>query len=819
MKYTAHSKQIPPPWLPGEEAGTEAAEFLGWLRPGGPWVLTAIDPNKEEDEEGQIETITASDAAAVRKFVAANNGWRNLYYSLNPTRTAMRKKTAKTDIASIEFLHADLDPKENETSEAAKARYLKALEACEPRPAAITDSGNGIQSLWRLAELIELAKPVTRRNDKGEIKKEFPSETAAIIKNVEARAKAMMEALGAVGGTQNIDRILRLPGTVNLPNKTKIAKGRVICSSKLIRCNGATCSLEDFPAAAAHDEDSRSERSKIDWAEVEKHAGWLKSVADLPTDFNKKGRMIVAHKGTLGDLNEDLRQAGLVEKAYGSWSSVSMALCAVFKADERFPHEQIAAALLCDLECNQHIARQPDKRRAVERLLSRSYEPRRPQALTVTGEIEVPAFSEEALALQFAEHLANSLRYVAAWHRWLQWDGVCWRFDETRRTFSLARELCRCVSASDALSPAQANSIASASTRAAVVSLASEDRRLAATVEQWDADPWSLNTPGGVIDLRSGDCRAAQPEDYMTRITAIAPNALCPIPLWNKFLNRATGGDRELQAFLARMCGYGLTGLTVEHALFFHFGPGANGKSVFMNTVAGIAADYARAAPIETFTDSHNDRHPTELAMLRGARLVMATETEEGRRWAESKIKMLTGGEPIPARFMRQDFFEYKPQFKLIVSGNHKPGLRSVDEAIRRRINLVPWSVVIPPEERDRELADKLKAEWPGILSWVINGCSEWQRIGLAPPAAVTQATADYLAAEDAFAGWFDDAVTQEPSAWTKTMNLFASWKDFAERTGGYVGSMKRLAENLKNRGFAQDRRNKERGFTGIRLL
>ena len=134
-----------------------------------------------------------------------------------------------------------------------------------------------------------------------------------------------------------------------------------------------------------------------------------------------------------------------------------------------------------------------------------------------------------------------------------------------------------------------------------------------------------------------------------------------------------------------------------------------------------------------------------------------AIETEEGRRWAESRIKALTGGDPIAARFMRQDFFEFTPQFKLIIAGNHKPGLRSVDEAIRRRFNLIPFTVTIPPEERDDTLGEKLQAELPGILAWMIEGCTIWQKQGLNPPRVVTDATAAYLESEDAIAAWIED--------------------------------------------------------------
>ena len=188
------------------------------------------------------------------------------------------------------------------------------------------------------------------------------------------------------------------------------------------------------------------------------------------------------------------------------------------------------------------------------------------------------------------------------------------------------------------------------------------------------------------------------------------------------------------------MTGYALTGSTQEAALFFLYGTGANGKTVFCNTVSGIHAAYAAVAPMETFIATKGERHPTDLAGLRGARLVTAVETEEGRHWNEAKIKALTGGDKIAARFMRQDFFEFVPQFKLVIAGNHKTGLRSINEAIRRRFNLVPFTVKIPEDERDERLTEKLRAEWPGILQWMIDGCLDWQADGLRPPEAVREA-------------------------------------------------------------------------------
>jgi putative DNA primase/helicase len=443
----------------------------------------------------------------------------------------------------------------------------------------------------------------------------------------------------------------------------------------------------------------------------------------------------------------------------------------------------------------------------------------RPGNLAAEVQVEIdrpPAFSDDALALRFCDLHAGDLRFVAAWGKWFCWDGACWRPDDTLYVYDRARHVCREAAAKCEGSDNAKAAIASAKTVAAVERFARADRRIAATIDQWDRDPWLLSTPTGVVDLRTGAMRPHCAVDYMTKITAVAPEGECP--RFTAFLDRITGGDRELIAYLQRAFGYALTGLTREHALFFAFGTGANGKSVLLSSVAGILAEYHRTAPIETFTASNTDRHPTDLASLRGARLVTATETEEGRRWAESRIKQLTAGDMIAARFMRQDLFEYRPAFKLVIAGNHKPSLRSVDEAIRRRFHLVPFAVTIPADERDGDLTEKLKAEWPGILAWLIEGCLEWQVEGLRPPKAVVDATAAYLDAEDAVAAWLDERCDRVASDWASLSALYVSWSDWAAKAGEIAGSQKGLGEKLKTRGFTDHKKNVGQGFYGLRI-
>jgi putative DNA primase/helicase len=320
------------------------------------------------------------------------------------------------------------------------------------------------------------------------------------------------------------------------------------------------------------------------------------------------------------------------------------------------------------------------------------------------------------------------------------------------------------------------------------------------------------------IDLITGKTYDPRPEDYMTKCSAVAPGGDCP--QWRKFLETVTGGDTDLEEYLQRVCGYCLTGLTSEHAIFFLYGTGANGKSVFMNTISGMMGDYAVAAPMDTFIESKMDRHPTELAMLRGARLVTATETQAGRHWNEARIKQLTGGDPIPARFMRGDFFEFKPQFKLMISGNHKPALRNIDEGIRRRLHLIPFTVTIPADQRDPALPDKLRDEWPGILQWAIDGTLEWRRTGLNAPAAVISATNAYLDAEDDTASWIGECCIEDRAIEASSSDLYASWKAWAERTGrvGGAGSQKAFSQAIEDKGYSKDKRRTGMVFGGLRL-
>ncbi|WP_052042020.1 phage/plasmid primase, P4 family, partial [Ralstonia solanacearum] len=322
----------------------------------------------------------------------------------------------------------------------------------------------------------------------------------------------------------------------------------------------------------------------------------------------------------------------------------------------------------------------------------------------------------------------------------------------------------------------------------------------------------------GTVDLRTGDLRRAIQDDHITRQTATAPAAAGTVPRrWLTFLEDATRGDADLIRFLQQMAGYSLTGDTSAHALFFIYGAGGNGKSVFLNTLTGILGEYAQTAAMDTFTASANDKHPTDLAGLKGARLVSASETEDGRAWAETRIKNMTGGDPITARFMRRDFFTYRPEFKLVIVGNHKPRLNNVDDATKRRFNIIPF--IHKPTAPNPELEKELRDEWPAILRWAIDGCLDWQTNGLVRPAVVVDATREYFEDQDVFGQWLEECCEREPRHNDTSAELFASWKRYAEAAGEKAGNTKTFGEAMRKRGFATWRTKSARGFEGVRVI
>ena len=385
-------------------------------------------------------------------------------------------------------------------------------------------------------------------------------------------------------------------------------------------------------------------------------------------------------------------------------------------------------------------------------------------------------FSDSALAFMFTDEHGEDLRYVPEWGTWLVFTGRAVARGPDRRRVRPARALCAREGniAHRHHAEAAARQSPPRSTRRPPSPRSSGWPAI--TPRMCSRRTSSTPTPGTVSAVRNsyylGDSPVGRPDRQRGKTTSPADHrrrrrmgvsgvAQVPAPR----AGRRSGHDR-LPATTVRVLP---DRRVTEHALFFLYGSGANGKSTFANVLLEILGTgrtgYAAVAPMTVFTAQKFDQHPTELAMLQGKRLVIAHETEEGRAWATARIKTLTGGDPITARFMRCDFFTYEPQFKLLILGNHKPALRVTDTAMRRRLHLIPFTVTIPEAERDQALPDKLRAEYPQILAWMIRGAVAWRRGGLKPPASVVAATDDYFQDEDTFAQWLAECCVLDPSS------------------------------------------------------
>ena len=428
-------------------------------------------------------------------------------------------------------------------------------------------------------------------------------------------------------------------------------------------------------------------------------------------------------------------------------------------------------------------------------------------------------FSDDGLALSFSTRYAGQLLYVPAWSKWLRWDGIRWAPDDTLLVFDLARVHCR-EYAAHALNvhpkkgDSMADAITSAGTIAAVERLARSDPRHARRAEDFDADPWALNTPAGVLCLRTGEMHPHRNGGLHTKVAGAAPGGECP--RWVQFLHEITQGDAELVAYLQRLIGYTLLGEIPEHAFAFLLGPGKNGKSVLLGTAAAMLGDYATTAMADVFTVGRNDQHPTHLASLRGARMVIVSETEAGVPWAESRLKALTAGDRIAARVMRGDPFEFTPAFTLWVAGNHRPVLRNPDAAMRRRMHLIPLTFV--PPNPDLDLDKALRAELPGIMAWAVQGCLLWQANRLSPPPIVTSSTDDYFEEQDNLTSWFAERCERRPAANVASRALFSDWKKWSLERGEEAGTEKKFSENLQ-RLAVKKKTAKGAVFVDLRLL
>lgn len=435
-------------------------------------------------------------------------------------------------------------------------------------------------------------------------------------------------------------------------------------------------------------------------------------------------------------------------------------------------------------------------------------------------------------AERFMVHFGEVVRYVPELNLFRRFDGKSWNDDDNHTEMKLiASMVVRKIYSEAEMYDAEADRVKiatfamkseAADRIKAMISLLPAQPELIARLNEWDADPWLLNVANGTLDLRTGELRNHRAKDYLTTIlpTEYHPDAECP--LWHKFLDRATGENEELKDYLQRASGYCLTGDTSEQIFFFVYGLGNNGKSVFTGTLRKLLGAYATRVSTDLFMvkDKSSNGHKEGLANLRGKRLVIASELEDGKQLATSLIKDLTGGESIRADRKYHHEIEFQPLCKPWLVGNHEPVIKDTTLSIWRRVKKIPFTVTIPDDEIDRKLADKLEPEYPGILAWMVRGCQDWQKYGLDEPEVVKLTTAIYRAEQDILKDFLDECCVLQKSGVETLADLYKEYKAWCDANDQTPLGKRNFTGRLREKGviFGKGTGGKHTAY-GIRFL
>lgn len=454
-------------------------------------------------------------------------------------------------------------------------------------------------------------------------------------------------------------------------------------------------------------------------------------------------------------------------------------------------------------------------------------------------------FTDTGNAERFARFAASRLVWVPDFNCWLAWDGTRWVEDTTGEAVRVALEVVNdlITAAASETGPERGrwlkHAIASASEPRiqAMIRLArsvqimphysvqldmpeSERHKpmgTAVEADRFDRDPWLLACDNGTIDLRTRELRRSRPTDWIARKAPVKydPDAECP--LFIEAVN-AWMPDAETVDFLQRVFGYVLTGLTIEQVMFILYGSGANGKSVLLQLLQDMLGDYALRTPAETLLARKDGASSYDVADLRGARLVVASESEDGRRLAEARVKELVGADTVRARKIYGRPFSFRPVAKLFLATNHRPQVRGTDHAIWRRLRLLPFPNRFTGDQCDPHLLEKLREELPGILAWAVRGTALWREHGLEPPASVTRATEAYRSEQDVLGEFLEDVCELDPNATADNAQLYAAFQRWSERAGEKHRSQRSLSMALKDRGYAQGRTGSRRYWHGLKI-
>lgn len=733
----------------------------------------------------------------VERLRNLNSKGFNIYIGVNPRKAVgvpgVKKKHCTEQrpcgkcarcVAIFRCLFVDFDG-----IDVAEARHR--IEQAElPAPTLLIHSGHGVHAYWRLDE--PLTDPIQWRD----------------------RQQGLIAELKSDERVHDAPRILRLPGFLNVKRLPHVPCEIIECDPDRVYC------IDEFPIIVRKPRKASSNGAPTDRDRMIYIEG-LKLIDASRTDDYGDWLAVGMIGQTLGDDMLDV---------WDKWSQQSDKYepddCA-YRWDT-FDAKRVDGVTMGTLiEWVRRDTGDADfgKCRTALPTLSKA-------------DVNIPTLGKHPLAdvarelsdignaARFTVQHGADVRWCEAWGCWIVWTNKRWERDTRRRVIELAMQTALSLFAEAASAkPDDRKAVGEHAARsqrrerlAAMLDLAKP--MLPIAPNDLDADDWILNCPNGTVDLRTGELREHCREDFVTRMTRVHFDAAAHCPRLAAFMQRIFNGDRSLIDFIQRLLGHTLTGDISEQVLPVAFGAGANGKSVLFDTLLGIMGEYADLAAPDLLMQRSSDEHPTEVADLMGKRLIVASETEKGRKLRVQLVKRLTGDATLKGRFMRMDYFTFQRRFKTILVTNNKPRVTEDSEAVWRRIRLIPFAVVIPPAERDKSLTAKLIAEGPGILAWLVRGCLDWQRHGLAEPDAVKAATGEYRAESDPLRDWLADCCElDDEHAWTTTRELRQSYTAHAEERGDKPLGTRNFTDALSAHGCVARQRSEGRGWYGIRLV
>lgn len=764
-----------------ENIQSTAAALLVHLHRGGQWAYLWSNPDKRTSWFPAGSSMPTLDADE-----------HNIYFGVHPTTCIPEYNTRgeKSNpeavraqvpiIAAINCLFSEFDAKDFDHDKSATIDHVSGLN---PLPSVVVDSGGGFHAYWLLDA------PYRLDTD-------------------EARERAIHLQYGWTRytngdpGAKDLARVLRLPGTRNHKYTPARQVALVTCDLERLYPLDDLARLVDalpdpHPAQPAH------QRVYTQTDDTVRAQAWLNRLASWRCDTYQAWLEVGL---TLSELGAD----GLA--LWDNWSQASDKYrpgeCER-KWDTFTPGQGLTLASL------RFWADQDDPAGAQPTVLPVPLAPDEPPPdLDAEEAAQCERFhcTDLGNAQRLVRLHGQDLHYCYAWDRWLIWDGIRWAIDESGEIYRRAKHAVHMINAeaADCLDDEQRHELQKWAKQSesrvridAMIKLAQSEPSVPIGPDDLDAHLGLLNVQNGTLDLHTGELLSHRREDLITKLAPVvyAPGVACPA--FEAFLRRIMGGNQALIEFIQRAVGYSLTGSTGERALFILHGTGANGKSTLLEAIRALLGDYALRTPTKTLMTQRSDQIPNDVARLRGARFVSASESEENQRLAKSLVKDLTGGDTISARFMRAEWFEFRPECKIWLATNHRPDIRGADQAIWDRIKLIPFLARIPDGERDKTLLGKLRGELSGILNWALAGCLSWQRQGLGVPIEVKSATSSYQAEMDEIALFLEDApLVQHANAKIVFAELYEMYKSWAESAGERVLSKRKFGERMAEKRF-----------------